>query len=122
MTPKELIKHYEKALESQSWSNVESLMHDDVCVTFSSGTFKGKQEVQQAFEKTFAIIKDEKYSITNIHWAFTDENSAICLYNFNWEGIINGQASSGGGRGTSVLIKDSSTWKIITEHLGPYSN
>ncbi len=122
MTPVDLIKKYEKALESQNWLNIEPLMHDDVCVTFSSGTFKGKQEVQHAFEKTFALIKEEKYSISNIHWVFIGEESAVCLYNFNWEGIINGQQSSGGGRGTSALIYSSSEWQILTEHLGPYSS
>jgi len=122
MTHIDLMKHYERGLESQNWLNIESLMHDDVCVTFSSGTFKGKQEVQQAFEKTFALIKDEKYSILNLHWVFSDENTAVCIYEFNWEGIINGKHASGGGRGTSVLIKTSSEWQIITEHLGPYSS
>lgn len=122
MTANNLIQDYEKALESQNWAMVEPLMHDDVCVTFSSGTFKGKADVQQAFEKTFALIKDEKYSISNIHWVYSDNKSAVCIYNFNLEGIINGQQSSGGGRGTSALLCADGKWQIITEHLGPYSS
>ena len=122
MTPKDLMQKYEKALESQNWLNIEPLMHNDICVTFSSGTFKGKQEVQKAFEKTFDLIKDEKYSISNIHWVFIGEKTAVSLYNFNWEGVINGQQSSGGGRGTFVFINSSSQWQILTEHLGPYSS
>ena len=119
MTPQDLIQQYEKAIVSQAWKNVEPLMHDDICVTFSTGTFKGKSDVQKAFEKNFASIKDEKYSITDLYWAYIGNESAVCLYSFNWQGVINGQIASGGGRGTSVLVKSGTNWQILTEHLGP---
>ena len=95
-------------------------MHDHVCVTFSSGAFNGKVEVQKAFEHNFTSIKDEKYSISNLHWAFLGNESATCLYTFHWQGLINGQLNSGGGRGTSVLVNEGGMWQILTEHLGPY--
>jgi len=119
MTPQDLVKKYEKAIANQAWESIEPLMHDDVCVTFSAGTFKGKLEVQKAFEKNFVAIKEEKYSITNLYWVYLGSENAVCLYSFNWQGIINGQVASGSGRGTSVLIKSDSTWQILTEHLGP---
>lgn len=122
MTPQNLMQEYEKALASQEWGNVEPLMHNDVCVTFSTGTFKGKQEVQQAFENNFAAIKDEKYAISNLHWVFLGKESAVCLYSFHWQGIINGQQTSGGGRGTCVLVCMSGRWQILTEHLGPHAS
>ena len=119
MSPQDLMQEYEKALATQEWSNVEPLMHDDVCVTFSTGTFKGKPEVQKAFENNFATIQDEKYSITHKHWAYLGTESAVCLYSFNWQGFVNGQSASGSGRGTSILVNAGNTWKILTEHLGP---
>lgn len=119
MTPHQLLKAYEAALCSQQWSPVEPLMHDDICVTFTNGTFKGLKEVQGIFEKNFSLIKEEKYSISNIHWALHSASQAVCLYEFNWEGIIDGQHCSGGGRGTSVLVCTNNQWKIIAEHLGP---
>jgi hypothetical protein len=122
MTPQELMQKYERALASQSWSNVDPLMHEDVCVTFSSGTFKGKGEVQKAFEHNFSVIKDEEYSISNLHWAFLGRESATCLYNFYWQGQIKGQLSSGGGRGTSVLVNVDGNWQVLTEHLGPHAS
>jgi len=70
MTPQDLMGKYEKALESQKWQKVEPLMDNDICVTFSTGTFKGKQEVKQVFEKNFSLIKEEKYSISNLYWDF----------------------------------------------------
>ncbi len=49
-------------------------------------------------------------------------NLFSCLYDFNWQGIIEGEKCSGGGRGTSVLILEDGQWKIITEHLGPFAS
>ena len=122
MTPQDLMEAYEEALSSQKWKNVGPLMHEDICVTFSSGTFKGKDQVRQAFEHNFAVIKDEEYSIENLHWAFVGWESAVCLYSFQWQGLINGQPSSGGGRGTSVLVNVAGKWQIMAEHLGPHAS
>ena len=119
MTPQQALKEYEAALSSQQWSAVEPLMHENVCVTFTNGTFKGINEVQAIFEKNFSLIKDEEYSISNTHWAMLSESQAVCLYEFNWQGIIGGQHCSGGGRGTSVFVLTNHQWKIIAEHLGP---
>lgn len=118
MTPANLMKAYEEALASQNWANVAPLLHPNVCVTFSSGTFKGKENVRQVFEKNFELIKDEKYSISNMHWVI-EQGMAICLYIFSWSGLMNGQPASGQGRGTSVLIEADGVWQIIAEHLGP---
>ena len=119
MTPRDLMQRYGEALASQEWKNVEPLMHQDICVTFSSGTFKGKDNVRKAFEHNFAAIKDEEYSIDDLHWAFVGQESAVCLYSFQWQGLINGQPASGGGRGTTVLVNAAGKWQIIAEHLGP---
>jgi ketosteroid isomerase-like protein len=117
VTPQDLIQQYEEALASQEWQRVEPLMHDDVCVIFATGTFKGKAEVQKAFEDNFSLIEDEKYSISNLHWVFLGNESATCLYDFHWQGLINAQPSSGGGRGTSVLLNVAGKWQILAEHL-----
>ena len=122
MNPEEVLKKYELALASQDWSSVEPLMHKDICVTFSNGTFKGISEVKSVFENNFDSIKDEKYEISNLHWAHISDTQAVCLYDFNWQGIIEDEMCSGGGRGTSVLILDGGQWKIITEHLGPFAS
>ena len=121
MTPQDLLQAYEQALASQEWKHVEPLMHEDVCVTFSSGTFKGKEQVRKAFERNFSAIQDEEYAIDDLHWAFAGQESAVCLYTFRWQGLINGQPASGGGRGTSVLVREGGRWQIVAEHLGPHA-
>lgn len=120
MTPEEFIQAYEQALATQNWSNVEPLVHENVCVTFSSGTVhKGKSQVKSAFEKNFSLIKEETYSISNLHWVMKGSETTVYLFDFQWSGIINDKPASGMGRGTSVLIRDGGQWKLLVEHLGP---
>jgi len=120
MQPEEFIHLYEEALASQDWSQVEPLVHNDACVTFSNGTVhKGKSEVQKAFETNFSLIKDEQYSISNVLWVMKSFETAVYLFEFNWSGIINEKPACGSGRGTSVLIKEADRWLLLVEHLGP---
>ncbi|TRX44913.1 nuclear transport factor 2 family protein [Fulvivirga sp. M361] len=119
MNPEEFIKLYETALGTQDWKVVEPLVSENVSVTFSNGVIHiGKENVQKAFEKNFSLIKNEKYAVENIKWLVKDKKYAVYLFEFNWTGIIEGQSSSGNGIGTSVLIKEDSKWKLLTEHLG----
>lgn len=119
MSPDDFMKAYENALASQNWVNVEPLLHQDICVTFSTGTFKGKTEVRKAFEANFSTIEEEQYSIADLYWIYRESEAAVCIYSFSWKGLVNGQEKSGAGRGTSVLVKVENQWKLITEHLGP---
>lgn len=97
-----------------------AVFHDAACVTFANGTFKGKAELRAIFEQNFRSIKDEQYAISNIHWAYQTETTAVVLYEFHWQGTIDGKSASGGGRGTSVLVNEDNRWWIVSEHLGPF--
>lgn len=120
MEPEEFIQNYERALATQDWGRVEPLVHPDACVTFSNGTVhKGKAEVQRAFERNFSLIKDETYSITNVHWIIKSPDTAVYLFEFSWSGTINEKPAHGSGRGTSVLVKETDGWQLLVEHLGP---
>ncbi len=121
MTPESVLKDYEIALSRQEWSAVEALMHNDVCVTFANGTFKGRSAVKAVFERNFSVIKNEQYSISNVFWVYKSDATAVCLYEFNWKGLIDSKPCTGGGRGTTVLVCENGVWTIITEHLGPFA-
>ncbi|GAB5533153.1 MAG: hypothetical protein Roseis3KO_49300 [Roseivirga sp.] len=119
MNPEEFIKSYETALGTQDWKVVEPLVSENVSVTFSNGSVHiGKENVQKAFEKNFSLIKNEKYTIRNIKWLAKDRKYAVYLFEFSWTGIIEAKPVSGNGIGTSVLIKEDTQWKLLTEHLG----
>ena len=122
MMPTEFIKIYESALAKQDWVIVEPLISDKASVTFSNGIVHfGKNKVQAAFENNFAKIKSEKYAIKNVQWIIKEEGYAVYLFEFHWTGVVNGKLISGSGVGTSVIIKEDGTWKLLTEHLGKKS-
>jgi ketosteroid isomerase-like protein len=124
MTPDDFVSQYEQALASQDWTVVEPLVHDDACVTFSTGeVHKGKPAVRRAFEQNFSAIADEEYRISNVHWVHRGEEVAAYLFDFQWSGRIGGRAASGSGRGTAVLRhEDGSGWRLLVEHLGPQAS
>jgi len=116
----EFVTAYETALATQKWSEVESLIHKDACVTFSSGTVhRGKDAVRRAFEGNFAAIADETYRISNVHWVRKNRECAAYLFDFDWTGLIDRKPASGGGRGTCLLIREGPRWQLLVEHLGP---
>ena len=116
----DFIRSYQDALASQSWALVDPLIHNNACVTFSNGTVHmGKAGVRSAYEANFATIKDEDYRIANVHWVRRDERIAVYLFDFSWRGRIDGNFAQGGGRGTAVLVREGSDWKLLVEHLGP---
>ena len=120
MNPEDFIRAYEQALGTQDWHQVDPLVHEDACVTFSNGTVhKGKPAVRIAFERNFSSITDETYTMTNVHWVMKTDEAAVYLFDFNWSGFINDKPASGGGRGTSMLINQDGNWKLLVEHLGP---
>jgi len=120
MTCDEWPKAYERALATQRWSEVDPLVHDDVCVTFSDGRrFEGRPAVQAAFETNFGVIRDETYSVSDLRWLRRGDDHAVYVFRFAWSGVIGGKAASGAGRGTTVLVRVGDRWQMLAEHLGP---
>lgn len=121
MSPNEFIRDYERALATQTWKAVSPLIHQNATVTFSNGAVhKGKNAVRIAYENNFDAIKNEDYRISNVHWVLVTENCATYTFEFQWAGMINGNAASGAGRGTTVLFRTLDKWQLLAEHLGPY--
>lgn len=118
-TPESFLAAYEAALATQDWEQVAPLIHDDCVAVFTEDTFRGKHAVEGAFRKTFALIRDETYHLSNISIIHATAESTVLAYDFAWSGIIGGQRASGGGRGTSVLVKQHGRWLLLYEHLGP---
>ena len=79
----------------------------------------GKQAIERAIRATFERIQDESYRIQDVRWIHVAADCALCTYRFVWSGVIDGVASQGGGRGTSLLVASANGWKVKHEHLGP---
>ena len=110
---------YETALATQDWVQVAPLIHDDCVAVFTEATFRGKEAVGAAFRKTFALIQDETYVISEVQVIRQTADLVVLSYDFAWSGLINDQSAAGGGRGTSVLVRENGRWLLLYEHLGP---
>ena len=118
MTAEEFIVLYEEALATQRWAAVEPLIHENSCVTFTTGAVhKGKQAVRAAFERNFSAIEGEEYRISNVHWIMRTPDVAVYLFEFQWTGRIDGRDVAGAGKGTSVLVRTGADWQLLAEHL-----
>lgn len=113
----EFIKNYEIATNSHDFSKVKPLIEDNAIFYFSDGSFTGVDNIRQAFEKTWEKVKNEIYLIKDVEWLVNSDKVAVCVYNFHWTGSIDGLLRQGNGRGTNVLIKTDTGWKIMHEHL-----
>lgn len=123
MSPEQFIEGFETALATQDWQAVSPYIHQNACVTFSNGDFfRGKAEVQKAYERNFKLIQDEKYFIFDLYWVRKTDDYAVCIYAFRWQGFVKGEPASGSGRGTATIIVEHGKWQLLAEHLGPIAN
>ncbi len=112
------MKGYEAATAAQDLEGTLSLITDDAIYLFSNGTSHvGKPAIRQALASNFASIKDETYRLDNVHWVAASDSVAVCVYEFNWSGVIDGRPASGHGRGTSAIRKVDGDWFVSHEHL-----
>lgn len=111
---------YVEALNTHSWDRIAPHVAADAVFIFTEDTFIGHAAAKAAFEKTFKLIENEVFSLHDIVWTVVTEDVATCHYEFRWKGLISGQESSGGGRGTSILRKVDGRRLVAHEHLGPY--
>lgn len=114
----ETLKAYESALATQSWDAAAGFFHENATVIFTEGTYRGKSQVGAAIRKTFSLIKDENFVITNLHWNLKSEEFSCCTFEYEWSGTINKNRFTTQGRGTLAWIYEDSRWQIINEHFG----
>ena len=109
---------YEAALRSQRWEVVAPLIHDEACVTFSTGAVhRGKAAVQRAFAANFAAIDNEDYRVSELVWRDRTADRAGYTFRFAWHGNIAGQPASGAGTGSITLVLTHAGWKLLAETL-----
>lgn len=120
MLPRDFIIRYSQALASQDWDKVKALIHHEACVTFSTGeTHFGKEEIEAAYKRNFALIKNETYRISDVFWVWMARHFAVYIFDFSWSGEVNGKQVSGEGVGTTTLVQERGRWLLLAEHLGP---
>lgn len=115
---KKALEKYIEATNTHDFNNVRKLLHESPVYWFTNKTCTTIDEIQNYFENAWNIIKEEVYTATNVHWLAFDENTATCIYTYNYEGYYKEEFVSGSGRATNVFIRnEEGEWKLIHEHL-----
>ncbi len=114
-TPEETLRLYEERIGG-GFENVRDLIDEHAVFWFTSGTFKGIETIKEAFERTAAKLKSEKYWLSDKQWVASN----VCTYRFNWTATVDGKPVQGEGRGTTVLKEIDDKWKITHEHLSKF--
>lgn len=120
MSAREIFENYKIEINSHDFNRLEPLISKDCKFWFSSGTYEGIVSTRQAFERTWGIIQNETYTVSDVNWICEGDHSAVCTFTFHWIGDVDGERLSGTGRGTSCFRLEDKTWKIIHEHLSPF--
>lgn len=113
----QFLAEYVRRTNTHRFDEVATLIDEEAVFWFSSGSHRGLAAIRAAFERTWAIIQNEVYSVQDVEWLTVDDTSAVCLYTFHWRGDIDGEAREGIGRGTTVLRRVNDRWRIVHEHL-----
>jgi SnoaL-like domain len=108
---------YMRCTNTHQFDLVAPLIAEDAIYWFTDGSYRGREAIRAAFERTWAVIQDEEYVIENLEWLTVDMRSAACVYSFRWQGRIDGVIHEGCGRGTTVLCKLNERWQVTHEHL-----
>ncbi len=116
MTPSEFMVEYARCTNIHDFDVVEPMIAEDAVYWFNDGSYRGREQIRAAFERTWEWIADEVYSLEDMSWIESDQ-VAVCLYRFRWKGMVNGISHSGSGRGTTVLGTRGGRWLVMHEHL-----
>jgi ketosteroid isomerase-like protein len=114
------LEEYARRTNTHTFDLVAPLIAEKAVYWFTDGTFRGHSSIRHAFERTWSVIQDEQYSISEVEWLSVDTHSATCIYTFHWRGLINSAIREGSGRGTSVLQKVDGGWQVLHEHLSQF--
>jgi ketosteroid isomerase-like protein len=118
VTPEDTLAAYTAAALAHDLDAVLSFVAGDAVYLFSNETcHAGKPAVRAAIARNFEAIRNETYGIRKLRWLARTEDLAVGVYEYEWSGEIDGEKTSGGGRGTTVLRRRGDGWEIVHEHL-----
>lgn len=119
-TPQVVMAAYADLINRHDFSLLVPLIDREASFWFSSGTYEGIESARDAFERTWRHLADETYWLEDLTWIAQSAGVASCIYSFHWRATVDGRPAEGMGRGTSVLARGTTGWRIVHEHLSPF--
>ena len=111
------LARYLDAVNTHQFDQVESLIHREAIIKFTDGELRGIDAIRAAFTATWATIREEVYSVSDVRVLYTDTHTACVVYQFHWQGKIDGEMASGSGFGTNIVVRTAVGLQILHEHL-----
>ena len=94
------------------------LIADDAVYFWSNGSAMfGKAAIAEGLKANFDGIHNDTYETLDVTWLVETEETAVCVFRFQWSGEIGGKPASGQGRGASVLKRVNGEWRVVHENL-----
>ena len=111
------MQRYVEATNSHDFARVRPLLMPNAVYWFNQKESSGLEQIQESFQASWSYLPDEIYGIQNVTWLSVEKNSATCIYQYTYRGTHAGKPVKGGGRGTTVLVRQGGQWRIAHEHL-----
>lgn len=117
-TPADYKRELVRRMNAKDLKGTLELIADDAVYFWSNGSAMfGKAAIAQALQSTFETIRNDTYETLDVTWLVETEDTAVCIFRFQWHGEIDGKAASGRGRGASVLKRIGGQWRTVHENL-----
>ncbi len=94
MSAKDVLEKYKIEINSHDFDRLIPLISKECQFWFTSGTYVGLDQTRKAFEKTWGMIKNEIYAISELEWIAESEKTAVCIYTYHWSGLVNSATAS----------------------------
>lgn len=118
-TPEAAFERYKVEINSHDFDRLaRDVIAEDAIFIFTDAEHRGLAEVRAAFNRTWSVIPDEVYTMSDAEWLAKDKDSALVAFRYGYRGTTkDGKPLSGGGRGTNLYRRTADGWRLAYEHL-----
>ncbi|WP_297801941.1 nuclear transport factor 2 family protein [uncultured Brevundimonas sp.] len=117
----EVLQAYRRLINRHDFDLLEQqvIAHDAVFV-FSNLRHEGIAAIRSNFERTWSILPDEVYSMSDVVWLFSCDEHAACTLRYHYSGkTTEGRRMEGGGQGVLIFGRRQGQWRLMLEQLTP---
>jgi ketosteroid isomerase-like protein len=120
-TPDAAFERYRSEINLHDFDRLaRGVIASDARFVFAGEKHQGIDAVRASFNRTWATIPDEVYTMDEAEWLSRDRSSALVAFRYRYRGTMaNGRALAGGGYGTNLYRRTPEGWRLAYEHLSP---
>lgn len=119
--PEAAFERYRRLINGHDFGTLAAeVIGPDPRFIFAGESHRGLAAARAAFERTWATIPDEVYTMDGAEWLSRDSASAVVSFRYRYRGTMaDGRVLTGGGYGTNLFRRTGAGWRLVYEHLSP---